>query len=197
MKMSELYTIGERVEIGCSREAAEPPFLLIPAAATDPGGRLMRGDIAFELLLRFGQAVGVGEIEAQGLEAQARNVTVRVDQAGQQGAVLPVEAEFGPRRPRVAVMEQPGDAAVAPDQQPAEMFQIAIVADRVAIDVVDQSLRCDRDFGGWRRLLAGQCRRGEDSDGAERNHARLAHRPSLRTIELVSCLPPPITCTSA
>lgn len=64
-------------------------------------------------------------------------MAVRVDQAGQQGAVLPVKTKGRALWTDITLVQQFGDAAVLADQQTAEMYELATNVDRVAVDVID------------------------------------------------------------
>ena len=73
-------------------------------------------------------------------------MAVGVDQAGQEGAALAVEAEAGPLRLLAALVE-PLDLAVVADQHRSEADQPPVGADRIAVDVVDEHV----GDGGLRR----------------------------------------------
>src|SRR3546814_1714859 len=66
------------VDVGGGGEAAETPFLLVPAAPDDPAGAGIRGGISGDLRLRFLQCVGVREIEGEGCEAEAHDMAVSI-----------------------------------------------------------------------------------------------------------------------
>ncbi len=72
--------------------------------------------------------------------AKAHDMAVRVDQAGDQGAPAPVDPEGGPRRPPVPCLEQLPDLAVVADPHRLEADQPPVLAQRVAVDVVDQDV---------------------------------------------------------
>ncbi len=162
------------VEVGGGREAAEVPALLVPAAAGDPRGVGMRGGVAAERVLRRAQAVRVRQVEAQRLEAQFRHVAVRVEQAGQQHAAVPVEPPVRPPGPRLVGVEQLRHPALSVDQQAGEPLQRAVRVHRVAGDIVDQPLLGRRHLGHGLRPAAGVGGGGEQQD--EREQAGLHGR---------------------
>ena len=126
------------VELGIGREAAEMPALLVPAAADDPARRRIGGGIGGDPLLRLGERVGVGKVELQRAHAEAHDMAVRVDQAGDQRPAAAVEQETRAVRPRVAALVELPHPAVVADPQSVEAEQVAVLADRVAVDIVDQ-----------------------------------------------------------
>ena len=65
------------------REAAKTPFFLVPTATNNPAAfRMFRG-IGLDRRLRFGKAIGRGQIKRQQLKAKPHDVAVRVNQARQ------------------------------------------------------------------------------------------------------------------
>ena len=128
------------VEIGGGREAAEAPALLVPAAADDPARRRVGGGISGDALLRLGERVGVGEVERERAHAEAHDVAVGVDQARDQGPAAAVEQVAGPLRPPVAALEQLLHPAVVADPERVEAVQAPVLAQRIAVDVLDQDV---------------------------------------------------------
>ena len=96
------------VEIGGGREAAEAPALLVPAAADDPARASdWRRHMRRSARCASSSELGVAEIELQRAEAEAHDMAVGVDQAGDQGPAAAVEADIaaaraGGRRARAA-----------------------------------------------------------------------------------------------
>ena len=91
------------VEIGGGGEAAQAPALLVPAAADDPARGRVGGGIGADPRLRLGQRIGVAEIERERAHAEAHDMAVRVDQAGDEGAAAAVDpVGAAPLRPPLA-----------------------------------------------------------------------------------------------
>jgi hypothetical protein len=126
------------VELGRGGEAAEVPALLVPAPADDPARRRIGGGIGGDPLLRLGQGRGVGQIELERAHAELHDMAVGVDQAGEQGPAAAVEQEAGAVRPGVAALVELAHPPVVADPHAVEPEQMAVLADRVAVDIVDQ-----------------------------------------------------------
>ncbi len=104
------------VEIGGGREAAEAPALLVPAAADDPARGRIGGGISGDPLPAppASELVSLRSSE-QRAHAEAHDMAVGVDQAGDQGPAAAVEQVARPLRPAVAALEQLLHPAVVAD----------------------------------------------------------------------------------
>ena len=65
------------------REAAKAPFFLVPTATNNPTAFRIFRCISRDRRLRFGKAIGRGQIKRQQLKAKPHDVAVRVNQARQ------------------------------------------------------------------------------------------------------------------
>ena len=108
-------------------------------------------------------------------------MAVGVDQAGDQGAAAAVEQEARPLRPPVAALEQLPDPAVVADPDRVEPEQPPVLAQRIAVDILDQDV--------------GQRRRRQQQGGEEQQDS--LQGSSLRIRDEVSCRPAPIAWRSA
>jgi hypothetical protein len=172
-------TIESRSAAG--REPAEAPAFLVPAAADDPARRGIGGGILADPAERLLEAVGVGEVELEGVEAEAHDMAMGVDQAGNQRPAAAVEQILGPFRPAIATVEQLLHPPVVADHDAGEADQAAIGSDRVAVDIVDQRI--------------GKRRGGREQGGQDEEQS--LQGSSLRIRDEVSCRPAPIACRSA
>ena len=130
--------LHDRVEVGAGREALVGPILLVPAIADDPARRSIGRREGRQPLLQLGDRVRAGQVELKGAESIFADMSMRVDQPGQQRAALAVDAEVDPFGPRIAKAKQLNDLAIAADDQPGEMLQLARAVDLKPVDVVDQ-----------------------------------------------------------
>ena len=151
------------VELGGGGEAAQPPLLLVPAAAQDPRPVGVGGGIGADPRLRLGEAVRVRQVERQHLEAEVHQVAVAVDKAGQQHPPLHVGAPVEPLGPLVDRRQQADHLAVGGEQQAGEADDVPVGVQGDPGDVVDQ-----RSGGGDRR---GRRRRVALGGGGERQDA--------------------------
>ncbi len=135
--------------------------------------RRVGGGISADPRLRLGQAGGVGKVELQRAHAEPHDVAVRVDQAGDQGAAAAVEQVTGALRPPVAALEQLLDPPVLADPDRAEPEQPPVLAQRVAVDVLDQDV--------------GQGRGGDEQQ--ERRERGPRRRPGSRLFPYKGALP--------
>jgi hypothetical protein len=127
------------------------PFFLVPAAADDPARRRIGRGISGDLGLGFLKAPRLAEIELHGLEAEPHHMAVRVDEAGDQGPAAAIDAVIGSYPGLVPGLEELPDPAVIADQNGGEANDLLVLADRIAVDVVDQGV-------GRGRLYAEQGR---------------------------------------
>ncbi len=88
--------------------------------------------------LRLLERNGVAEVEDEGAHAEAHDVAVGVDQAGDQGAAAAVEQVARPLGPPVAALVELPHPAVVADQHGVEAQQPAVLAQGIAVDVLDQ-----------------------------------------------------------
>jgi len=130
----------DSVVIRGGRKAAQAPALVVPATAPDPGRCRPSGGVAAQRLLRFRQAPGCRKVERKRTLAERHDMTMAVDQAGNEGAPTGVEAEIEPFGRLVATPEQFCDLAIGADQQAREPGEFAVVVDRVAIGIIDQPI---------------------------------------------------------
>jgi hypothetical protein len=142
------------------------PAFLVPAAPDDPARGRIGGGIGADPLLRFGERIGVGEVELQRAHAELHDVAVRVDQAWDQGPAAAVEEEARPVRAGVAALIELADAAVVADPHPVEPVEVAVLADRIAVDIVDQ--------------YVGEGGRGGEHRQQEQDLAQ--HEPAIRPL---------------
>jgi hypothetical protein len=171
----------DRVEIGGGGKAAEAPFFLVPAAADDPARRRIGGGISGDLGLGFLKAPRLAEIELHGLEAEPHHMAVRVDEAGDQGPAAAIDAVIRPPERLFPPLKQLLHPPVIADEEAGEADDLLVLADRIAVHIVDQGV-------GRGRLHAEQ--------GRERGQ-ELLHCCNLLMREEVSWREPPIACTSA
>ena len=129
------------------RETAKAPFFLIPTPTDNPAALGIFRCIGLNRGLRFGKAIGSGQIERQQLKAKAHDMAVRINQARQQGCAAPIEAEIELLGKPVFLGQQLGDFAIRAHQHRVEPDDLAVLIKRDAVDILDQSVgtcRCGK-----------------------------------------------------
>ena len=135
------------VQILCGRETAKAPFFLIPASADNPAAFGIFRRIGLYRGLRFGKAIGCGQIERQQLKAKAHDMAVRVNQSGQHGCAASIKAEIELLGKSVFLGQQLRDFAIRAHQHCVEPDDLAVLIKRDAIYILDQSVgtcRCGK-----------------------------------------------------
>ena len=175
-----------RVQFGSSRKALFRPQFLVPAAPQDPRAVRVSLGIGGNFGQRLGQRAGVGQVQRQRAKAQAHDVAVAVDHAGDQELSLAVQLVGRAFRALVAAVEHLLDPAIVGQDQAGKAINPALRIDGHPVDIVDQRIGQGR---GGKRQRAGRAQQ-------QSLHA-LPLRGRRRTRAEVSCRPPPSACTSA
>ena len=182
------------VQLGGCRQAAKAPFFLVPAATDDPPATRILGGIGSDLGLRFGQRSSFRQIQRQRAKANAHNVGMGVNHAGDDILSLAVEQEIDAAGSFVAAFENQLDPAVVINPQAGEALDFTVRANGHALDMVHQRI------GGGRGRNAQHKHRSKAGKSETCSHKSVHYSvPSgkRRISELVSCRLPPISCISA
>ena len=135
---------NHRVDVGSGRKATQAPDFLIPPAPQNPAPLGVGLGIFGNLCLRLSQRLGVGQVERQRGNAQPHHMPVRVEQAGQQRAVLSIEPPIGSPvlvgRGLLTLPDQLADPAIGRNGEAGEADDLPLGVERNPVDVIDQPI---------------------------------------------------------
>ena len=137
-----------RVQVLRRWKTTKPPFFLIPAASDNPAAFGIFGRIGLDGCLCLGKAVGGGQIEGEQLEPKAHDMAMRIDQSRQQRRAPPIKSEIELLGQLFLFGQQFGNFAVAPHHHRIETDNLAVLIERNAVYIFDQSISESRGSDG-------------------------------------------------
>ena len=171
------------VKLGGGGEAAKAPLFLIPSAPENPRTARIVLRKGLDLRQRVLERSGVRQVERERAKADIHHVDMGVDHPGDQHAALAVEPVID-LRTRLAAREHGHNLAILVKHEAGEALDLAFLANRHAVDIIDQRIGQGRDSqrkergGGERRDSKTQF--SHPSSGTRRGRRVMSAEVSLR-----------------